>query len=342
MRGPATGYNFGNKRHYRRMVWKYLEGHATPKPIKSRHVFILDSKEAGETLFLLQRGYRPENIHVCNDNAAEVATVQLRVKNAGFGRVDTHGVDAVSALERIKKDGIALDSINLDFCSNAHTALLTKLQDIRGLLPDSISVAVTLLRGREVLDWKIGRDSYSRQGLSPIEAGNAARIRMITGSLQGATGSEWSMCLFHTLSPRVEEYVSGDQRMMVLLFELRTHRHVISDQKQVTALRQQYLEASRNPKLRPWVPPCVVIGQLHNPRPFDDLVKEWREFASRNQGVEAFIFPSRWPDSSNPLLQEHDSIESFTLSHYVGEIKEKIKTLFAKDDTRLKQSPQCG
>ncbi len=141
-------YDTPQKAHYRKVVWDVLSrDEEVPGPI-----FILDTGACLETAYLVDRGYAQDAIHVCNQQAADVAAIKRR-----FADVHTYGVDAGRAFMRMKADGISVETANLDFCGNISREILQQLHDIghSGVLRDAgnewgtASVAVTLLSGRE-------------------------------------------------------------------------------------------------------------------------------------------------------------------------------------------------
>lgn len=147
MSGPATGYDFGSKRHYRRTVWNFADECLARIPRRARRVLILDTAEAEETLFLVKtKGYHPANIHAVNRNPAEVAWLTRRLASSGIRGVHTHGTDAFKVLHELTPN---LDAINLDLTGSVTPKLMDNLASLK--LHDNLFLAVTALRGREKL-----------------------------------------------------------------------------------------------------------------------------------------------------------------------------------------------
>lgn len=141
---PATGYDFGNKKAYRRTLWNLVDTALHfKKPQSTRKVLILDTSDAEETLFLIARGYRPENITVVNRNAAELAWLTRRLHDRGINGVKTIAKDVFEVVG----NNPTFDAINLDLTSPMNIRLA---EFLRGMsIVDEIVIAVSVLRGRE-------------------------------------------------------------------------------------------------------------------------------------------------------------------------------------------------
>jgi hypothetical protein len=145
MPGPATGYSFGNKKQYRRTIWRGIDD-AIKRfvPLKSRRVLYLESSEGLETEFLLERGYNSENLFPCNKSAAQVAWATRRFKNVhGFG------CDILVALERLNKTDRAPHIIDLDFCGCISNPIVESLTRLSQMLERPCYLNFTVLKGRE-------------------------------------------------------------------------------------------------------------------------------------------------------------------------------------------------
>ena len=134
----------------RRTLWNFIDGCLSDSniPIRERTAVYLDTADAGETLFLLNRGYKPRNLHVVNRNISEVAWVQRRVTEAGYSCVNTYGSDVFDALDGISTP---IHAINLDLCGPVTEKLLDKIAGQskgRSFYLGQV-IAVTVLRGRE-------------------------------------------------------------------------------------------------------------------------------------------------------------------------------------------------
>lgn len=154
---PETGYDFGNKKQYRRTIWNHAD-ECMIKPRSKRRVLIIETSECEEVLFLVSKGYRPENIHAVNRKAAELAWMTRRLRDHhGIVGVHTHAIDVFDLLE---KESLIdqLDAINLDLTGPVSRTLMVRLMSLK--LHDEMFVSVTVLRGRE----------YPEKGLSVIKS----------------------------------------------------------------------------------------------------------------------------------------------------------------------------
>lgn len=144
-RAPVGGYDFGQKRHYRRRIWAEFR-RAFSGSMASRVFALLPSSEGTEIDVALQAGARERNLILIDENPAIVATLKRR-----YPRVRTYGVDAARAIERIAKDVGQIDGMNLDLCGPAAAPLFHVLKTIAKtkVIRDRGRVAVTMLRGRD-------------------------------------------------------------------------------------------------------------------------------------------------------------------------------------------------
>lgn len=140
---PKSGYDFGNKKHYRRTLWNFIDNALRfKKPIRDRKVLIIDTSEAIETLFLVERGYKPENLTVVNRNPAELAWLTRRLRND----------HAITGVRTIADDAFEVaddkfDVLNLDLTGPISTRLMERLKALE-VKSESV-IAVSILRGRE-------------------------------------------------------------------------------------------------------------------------------------------------------------------------------------------------
>lgn len=143
---PDSGYNFEEKIKYRKQCYSTLEKafkNIMGKSKSELNVMYLESSDAAETEFLLNRGYQPENLIPVNFNPAEIAHV-----NRKFPDVHGRGVDIARALAEC---GRKIHIIHLDFCGNYSRKTMTTAHQIRSqsLLKTPVGVIVNLMRGRE-------------------------------------------------------------------------------------------------------------------------------------------------------------------------------------------------
>lgn len=146
-RGPTDGYGFGNKKQYRRTLWRFIDDSLRGVQLKDRKVVYLDTKEGLETEFLLDRGYKPRNLHVVNWNPAEVAVLTRRLRAMHIPDVNTYGIDVFEAIPKVGDFHV----LNLDLCGPISGLLLAELTLIaaRNRAPEYV-IANNMLRGREL------------------------------------------------------------------------------------------------------------------------------------------------------------------------------------------------
>jgi len=143
---PTGGYDFGNKRQYRRVVWKRAAEFLTHRR-KSVHVLLMPSLEGDEIDVALSKGFCQQNMHVVDGNPAIVATLKRR-----YPYIQTYGVDIVRACKRIADKGTKLSFANFDFCTHSEGAreILFQLRDFEAdLFASAHMLAITVQRGRE-------------------------------------------------------------------------------------------------------------------------------------------------------------------------------------------------
>lgn len=148
-RGPESGYDFGNKRHYRRTIWSVFRK-ACRGYVRDAHALLLPSIEGDEINVALAAGFREQNLHIVDNNPAIVATLKRR-----FPKVSTYGVDLAAAVPRVLARAGRLDVANVDLCCPAGVHLVKTLGALGthiGGAGIQTTVAVTVLRGRE-RDW---------------------------------------------------------------------------------------------------------------------------------------------------------------------------------------------
>lgn len=146
-RAPETGYDFGNKRQYRRTVWARFREHCGTSRAEAQ-CLLMPSIEGTEIDVAKANGFREENLHVVDKNPAIVAHLRRR-----YPRIHTYGVDLDQACLRMFKAGIYIDVANFDLCSNAGFSMMKTLQrvglSLRGICKETTLIAITMLRGRE-------------------------------------------------------------------------------------------------------------------------------------------------------------------------------------------------
>jgi hypothetical protein len=236
-------YDFGNKRQYRRDVWAFVDRHCK-KPIKERKVMFMDTKEGGETLFLLNKGYRPENLFVANNNPGQVAQLTKNLKKDCKVEVNTYGIDVGTAMCKVSDQGYYIDAYNLDYmCTVTNSDFYDDLYMLGNyILKDHHIVIVNILRGRERKgffdEYEVGsKDERTADSIRSFEIkrlltslihhdgmsdNEETRIKFgVTRSGEECTGQ----CLNHILSQRDKIYRSnaGSQTMRWFAFDLIKH-----------------------------------------------------------------------------------------------------------------------
>jgi hypothetical protein len=186
-RAPEGGYNFGNKRQYRRDVWGCFRAfvkiedevgqwvvrncpemfgvyselwervrggeYAWTDPT-SLNALLMPSLEGIELAAAHRLGIRQENIHVVDQNPAIVATITRK-----HGPCHAHGVTLDKALRRLmdapKGKYPPLDIVNLDLTGCLSTQMIDDIKklSVKSLRLQRAIVAVTMLRGREQGLW---------------------------------------------------------------------------------------------------------------------------------------------------------------------------------------------
>jgi hypothetical protein len=138
---PAGGYDFGNKRQYRRAVWRQFAEHS-PVPRGDAICVLMPSLEGDEIEVALSKGFREQNLHVVDREPAIVATLKRR-----YRRINTHGIDIARMAERLPAGSV--HCANLDLCGSASDRMADTLRAFACVLGQGAIVSVTMLRGRE-------------------------------------------------------------------------------------------------------------------------------------------------------------------------------------------------
>ena len=158
---PLGGYASGQKQHYRREVWAFIErslrrgarsGYGETLASRAqRRVLILESSRGAEVEELLRRGYNSSCIHVVNESPAIAATVQRRYRGDRRmrGSFQTYGKDLDTALGELHRAGRLFDAMNLDFTACLSEDLLATIGRAAALMKPGGAFVVTVQRGRE-------------------------------------------------------------------------------------------------------------------------------------------------------------------------------------------------
>lgn len=145
---PDGGYDFGNKRQYRRNVWNVFSRFCGLNAAGSQ-AFLMPSIEGDEIEVALSKGFKERNLSICDMNPAIVATLKRK-----YPHIQTYGVSASRAARRRASFGLKWDVANLDLCScvgNSHYEELMAFA-LSGAVTCGI-VSVSMLRGRERKDY---------------------------------------------------------------------------------------------------------------------------------------------------------------------------------------------
>ena len=173
---PAGGYVGGTKRHYRRNIWAAFRRDC-PVPVHRAQALLMPTAEGDEVRVALNNGFREENLHLVDKNAAIAAHLKRR-----FPKSTCYGVLVSRAAKRIARAGIELDVANLDLCGKVTGPTYSELRQFvaSGVVRDRGLVAVTLLRGRELAFNEIITDGFFHAGAScsdEADRGRMARLR---------------------------------------------------------------------------------------------------------------------------------------------------------------------
>lgn len=151
---PKSGYDFGNKRQYRRDVWglynRFINSMRSKSDILSKGEILLMPGPTGEELNILINKYKvsPRLIHIVDHNPAIVA-----VHSRKYPGVNAYGVSIDRALDRMLNKGTKLAFASFDFCSNVSLDVFHTMKKAASLdiWREGLSViTVTLMGGREV------------------------------------------------------------------------------------------------------------------------------------------------------------------------------------------------
>lgn len=141
---PTHEYLNNEKAQYRESVWAAF-AEAVPDP-STANVLFFPGRHGLEIPVALRYGFSEENLIACDENAAILATAKWRKE---YPAMRCYGTKLKRTIERLAADGIVLDAIALDYCSNLCTAVISDLRQILLTQGDTLIIAITLLKGRE-------------------------------------------------------------------------------------------------------------------------------------------------------------------------------------------------
>lgn len=143
-RSPQKGYLFDEKQKYREQVW---ENFAKNLNVSTAVVVFLPSKEGAEIPLALSKGFKEENLIAIDDNPALIASSKWRKE---YPKIRFYGNDLIRASERITKDKIKIDAVNLDLCGTISNKTFNQVNGfIKNIQYDNLLMSITLMQGRE-------------------------------------------------------------------------------------------------------------------------------------------------------------------------------------------------
>jgi hypothetical protein len=230
---PADGYDSPIKMVYRRELWNWI-GKVSDRPLKDRHVLILDTRRAHETQFLLKRGYDPAKIHVCNRNPAEVACLTMLLDRLGKPRVNTYGVDFLVAAARARAvAGRPIDVIAFDGCGPVLNVNGSEIGGTARIIAEAREIAAghgtivmaNMLVGRESASglraaFKAVRGVRVESKDGEVAASMVQRLQILHGWLVGGL----VQCRWHAMADTYGSYISTNgQRFAWVAAKLERH-----------------------------------------------------------------------------------------------------------------------
>lgn len=183
-RAPKDGYDFGNKRQYRRDVWRFFQKHC-PVPRAHAQALLMPSAEGDEIEVALNNGFREENLHVVDANPAIVATLKRR-----YRKISTYGCDVASVFLNGRIASHVLHVANLDLTGTLGPAWFeTCFHVARSLAPHGL-IAATYLKGRDPLTAKFA-EVRSRHEQAAEYLGLFSTTRRLGSYQSGVSPMEW-------------------------------------------------------------------------------------------------------------------------------------------------------
>lgn len=211
-------YDFTEKTKYRQRVWCAIEKICC-RPKALRTVAYLDTSEALESKFLLDRGYCAERLFAINRSAAEAAWITMRLKKDGYSAVNTIGTEWEQAINnRLSSDQI--DVCNFDGMGCLTQSLIDTLR-LSVIKTRPRVLAVNMLGGREqkdeygymmgVLGHGIDKEVTTSVGRK-VRGSHMLRIKLL---LQAITEPIDDRCWIHIDSVSWDVYISSSGQPMV-------------------------------------------------------------------------------------------------------------------------------
>ena len=226
-RAPEAGYNFGNKRQYRRNVWATFRGivrETDGLSVAETKCLLMPSAEGDEIDVALANGFRQPNLYVVDSNPAIVAHLKRR-----YPYVHTYGVDVALAAERIARSGVTLNVANLDLTGCISKPLLETVERFvaSGVLHQKSLLGITVLRGRERPEMtqsmrRLAEELLERTDDSRDNQRHTA-LAFVIGAAGHSTEEDWKGGPRYTVIPvRRGRYASsaGTQSMSWIIFDV--------------------------------------------------------------------------------------------------------------------------
>jgi hypothetical protein len=192
-------------------------------------VAYLDTKEALETRFLLDRGYSADRLLAINRNPAEVALLTRGLMDGGYPKVKTAGLSWDRAIA--ERAGERVDVLNFDGTSCAHVDLFETLYDSCQRVRPRV-LAVNMLAGREQGGFNY-HVKYCMEHEAPTKTTSYGRDVKGThygrawAMLHAITDARGGPCWTHVISIAWDTYLSASGQTMVwFVAEMAPHREI--------------------------------------------------------------------------------------------------------------------
>lgn len=305
----SKSYVDPNKHRWQRIANLTAWDRLLSKPISLRRVVYLDTREALQTITLLEHGYDPKNLLAVNREPVELALLTQRLDRLEYPRILTYSgsfpdqLPAVGPVDILDYDGTS------NMCGSAYNIGL-----VNGILCYTPTlVSFTILAGREsktfTSDLQKFISAYSAAGVIAPSRDSSGHIQnpnhwwrllFCAHQVTGYRHEDTSTCLVHILDWYWGVYQSNSRQPMAwITLRLEPHRHGESAQ---SLLRRNptWLQKS----IRAGFEPACVDSFTHNEKfhqvSEDGGMPQWspEQFQKykipRDRQREASLF-SGWP-----------------------------------------------
>lgn len=138
-------YDYPAKRKFRQAVWDFADRALEHVEVQNRNVLYLDSGQALETQFLLDKGYKSVNMRCVNNSPAVHANITRKVPAAVAGNMQRSTADVFLDIRNMMASGVHLHVVHADLCQQITPALLNRLAAIGSSddRPDVMAVTVS-------------------------------------------------------------------------------------------------------------------------------------------------------------------------------------------------------